>query len=102
MRMMRSFLSTGNINKIDLYMVGIEVYLHYSTSYINQKHFNILKSASCVEKLIVGQVITLNKSVMIRKKSLVTVTPSIKYSQIMNGTYNAKSPSIKMSIMMKA
>ena len=98
---MRCFLPTGNIDGIDLCVAGIEVHLHHFTSHIGWEHFNVLRNTLCVEKLVVGQVITLNKNVMIRKRSSVIATPNIRHSQVMNGTYNAGSPSIKVSMMMK-
>lgn len=36
------------------------------------------------------------------KKKLVIVIPNIKYCQVMNKIYNAKSSNMKVSIMMKA
>ena len=64
-KMMKCFLSTSNIDEIDLCVAGIEVHLYHLTPHIGREHFNVLKSALCMEKLVVGQVITLNKNVMI-------------------------------------
>ena len=64
--MIRYFLPTNNIDKIDLCVAGIEVHFHYLAPHIDQKHFNAWKSILYVEKSAVGQVITLNKSVINR------------------------------------
>lgn len=42
-KMMRYFLSTSNIDKIDLCVANIEVYFCCLAPYIGQKHFNIWK-----------------------------------------------------------
>ncbi len=60
-----------------------------SSRFSSRPFFNALRSVLCAEQLAVGQLITLNKSGIIRKSSLVTVTPSIRTDQVMNGTYNA-------------
>lgn len=64
-RMIRCSLLTGNINKIDLYMASIKVHLYHFALYIGQKYLNVLKSTLYVKKLVVGQVIIFNKSVII-------------------------------------
>lgn len=87
----RCFLSTGNIDKIDRCMAGIEVHLQHLVSHISQKYFNILKSALCVENLVVSQVMRLNKSVIIQKKSLMTVTSSKRHDQVMSKTFHTGS-----------
>lgn len=63
-RMMRYFLPTNNINKINLYVAGIKVYLYHLAPHIGQKHFNILKSILYMEKSAIGQLIIFNKIVM--------------------------------------
>ena len=100
-KMIRCFLPTGNIDGIDLCVAGIEVHLHYLAPHIGQEHFNVLTSALYIEKSIVGQVITLNKSVMTQKRGLVTATPSIRDNQVISEIYNAGSRSMKVLMMMK-
>lgn len=98
---MRYFLSIGNIDKIDLCVASIEVHFHHLALYIGQKYFNILKSVLRIEKSAIGQVITLNKSVMSQKRSLVTVILSLKYDQIMSKTFNTGSQSMKVLTIIK-
>lgn len=74
---MRFFLPIGNINKIELYMVDIKVHI-YSHLVFYFGNFNILKSVLCIKQLAIGQLIILNKSVIIKKRSLVIITSSIK------------------------
>lgn len=53
-KLMKRFLLTGNIDKIDLYIISIKIYLHlYLVFYLD--HFNILKSDLFVEQLAVSQ-----------------------------------------------
>lgn len=97
---MRCFLLTGSINGKDLGVAGIEV-LHFHLSPISHLgQSNILKSVLYIEKSFVRQQIILSRSMMTRKKSLVTFTSNIKPSQFMNKPYNARSPSIKVLRMM--
>lgn len=104
----------ANINKIDLYVIDIKihsirskmhliyiVYLHL-VFYLSKRHFNALRNILYMRKLAVSLLITANKSVMTRKRNLVTITPSIKFNQIINETYNAGSQSIKVLTTMKA
>lgn len=100
-KIVRCFLSTGSIDGISLCAGSIEVQLYHLVLHIGQKHFNALKSVLYVEKSAVGQVITFNKSVMSRKRSLVTAIPSLKHDQVMSKTYNAGSWSMKVLIMIK-
>ena len=44
-KIMRYFLLIGNIDKINLYVAGIKVYLCCLSCHIGQKHFNVLESA---------------------------------------------------------
>ena len=60
---MRYFLPTGSIDKIDPCAAGIEV--HLPTIIFHLNYFNILKSDLYMENSAVGQQITLNKSVII-------------------------------------
>lgn len=99
---MRYFLLTGNIDRIDLCMTSIEIYLYDIIPYIGRKYFNVLKSTLCIEKLFVSQVIILNKNMMIWKKSLAFVTSTIRHDQVINKTYNAKLLNVKISMIMKA
>ena len=64
--MIRYFLLISNIDNINLYIAGIETYLHYLALYISQKYFSILKSAFYIKKSVVGQVIIHD---YLRKKS---------------------------------
>lgn len=112
-KMMRCFSPIANIDKIDLYVVDIKIYLirpkmhliHLVHLYLifslSQRQFNVPKSVLYMRKLAVSLLIIVNKSVMTRKKSLVTVTPSIKFNQVMNGTYNAGLQDIKVLTMIK-
>ena len=100
---MRCSLSTGIINGIDSCAAGIEMHFYpHLAFYLREEYINVLKSVLSMEKLAVGQQITLSRSVMTRKRSLVTITSTIRPGQIMNGTYNTGSPSIKLLIMIKA
>lgn len=60
-------------------MTGIEIHLWHLAPDIGQKYLNILKSALYIKKSVVNQVIILNKSVMTRKKSLITDIPNIRH-----------------------
>lgn len=100
-KMMRYFLLTGSKDRINLFVVGIKIYLHHLTLHIGQEHFNTLKNSLYMESLVVDQVITLNKSVMTQKRSLVTAIPNIKYNQVISKSYNAKSRSMKVLTIMK-
>ena len=86
---MRCFLLTDNIDKIALCMAGIEVHFYHLVPHIGLEHFNALKSVLCIEKSAIGQVITLNISVMSQKISLIIAIPSLRYNQIMSKTLNA-------------
>lgn len=60
----RYFLPTDNIDKINIYVVDIEVYFHlFPISHLG--HFNILKSILYIEQLVFSQLIILHKSVII-------------------------------------
>ena len=54
-----------------------------------------------MEKLFVGQVITLNKSEMTHKRNLVIATLNIRYDQAIKKVSNAGLQNIKMLTMMK-
>lgn len=98
--MKRYFLSTGNIDKIDLYVAIIEAHPHpLLVFYLGQS--NGLKSVLCLEKSASGQQIILSKSVMTQKRSLVTVTLSIRSGQAINKLYNTGSPIMKVLRIMK-
>lgn len=61
--MMRCFLSTVTINRINLCVNIIDMqFFYYLVFYIGQKYFNILKNVLCIEKSVVNQLIKLNKS----------------------------------------
>lgn len=71
---MTYLLSTGSINGMNLYVIDIKVYFYsYLIFYLSYEYFNILKNVSFIKKLDVGQLITLNKSVIIWKKSLAII-----------------------------
>lgn len=61
---MRYILPTGGINKIDLYMVSIKIYL-YLYLIFHLDHFNTLRSVLCLKQLAISQLTTLNKDVII-------------------------------------
>lgn len=98
---MRYFLLTGNINKIDLYIVGIKIYLYYLIFHISQKYFNILKNALYIKKLIISQIIIFNRNMIISNKSLVTAISIIKHDQVINKTYHKKLQNIKILTIIK-
>ena len=54
-----------------------------------------------MEKSVVGQVITLKKSVITQKGSSITTIASIKHDQVMNKTYNTGLQSMKVLAIMK-
>ena len=111
-KMISCFLPIANIDKINLCVVGIEehlihprIYLSYFIHlyfivYLGQKHFNISKSVLYIKKLAVGLLIIPNRSIIIGKKSLAIVTPSIKLNQVMSGIYNIGSLNMKMLTIM--
>lgn len=76
--MIRYFLLIDIIIKIDWCIVGIEVYFHPNlVLYLG--YFNSLENTLYKEKLVISQIITLNKSMMTWKKDLVIATLNIKY-----------------------
>lgn len=80
-KIIRYFLSIININKIDIYVVSIKKHFIYLKIYFiyliypyfififSQKYFNILRNILYIKKLTVNLLITINKSVIIKKKS---------------------------------
>lgn len=65
-KMIRYFLLTTNINRIDLCVASIEMHIYYHfVFHIGQKHLNALRSILYLEKSAIGQLITLNNSMMI-------------------------------------
>lgn len=62
---MRYFLSTNNINKINLCLASIEIHFYHLAFHMNKEYFNVLKSVLCIKKLAINEVITLNKSIII-------------------------------------
>lgn len=71
---MTYLLSTGSINGMNLYVIDIKVYFYpYLIFYLSHEYFNILKNILFIKKLDVGQLITLNKSVIIWQKSLTII-----------------------------
>lgn len=63
MTMMRCFLLINNINRIDLYVAGIEVNPQSSlVLYLSLS--NILKSVLCMKKIVVDQQIILSKNMI--------------------------------------
>ena len=82
-------------------MAEIEVYLSCLVPYIGHEHFNVLKNAFYIEKLVVGQVIISNKTVMTRKKNLITVILSISHDQIISEICNTGLQSVKVLMMIK-
>lgn len=98
---MRYFLSTNNINKINLYLASIEIHFYHFAFHIDKEYFNISKSVLYIKKLVIDEVITLNKSIIIWKKSLMTTIPSLKYNQIISKTFNTRSQNIRVLIIIK-
>lgn len=110
---MRHFLPIASIDGMDLckvdtkiHLICPEIYFTYLVHphlvlHLSQGYFNASKSVLYVEKLAVGQSIISNKRVITQKKSLVTVTPSIKTDKGINRTYNAQSLSMKIWTIIK-
>lgn len=110
-KIIRCFLFIANIDKINIYKVGIEenfIYLgvyfthlvhFYFIFYLRQRYFNIPKSVLYMKNLAISPLITLNKNVITRKKSLVFIISSIKPDQVINGTYKTRLLSMKMLTM---
>ena len=75
-RTMRHFSSIASIKEIDLYKVGIKVYLicpklHFIylvnphlVFYLSKRYFNGPRNILYIEKLAVGQLITSNRSMI--------------------------------------
>ena len=93
----RCFLSTSSINKIDLYAASIE--LQISTIILDFGHSNPPKSILYMEKLVAGQQIILNRSVRRRKRSLMTVTLILRLGQFLNEIYNPELSNMKLLTM---
>lgn len=93
---MRYFLSITNIDKIGLCAAGLKMRLYHLVHYIGPEYVNVQKSVLYVEKSVIGQVISLSKKKMMRKKNLLTATPNIKYDQVMSKTFNAGLCGMKM------
>lgn len=74
---MKYFLPISNINKINQYMANIKVHLPIIVLYLGR--FNALKSVLSMEKSAAGQQIIFNKSMMSQKRSLVTVTLTLRH-----------------------
>lgn len=99
--MIRCSLRTAGINRIDLCMTGIKVHFHYCLdSHVSHKNFNIAKSVLFVKKSTVSQPITLNKSVMMRKRRFLTANPSLRHDKVISKKFNTKSASRKVLTMM--
>lgn len=97
--MIRCFLPTGNINKIDLCMASIEVHLFIIILYLG--YFYAISNVFCAKKLAIGQQIIFNSSIITQKRNLVIVTPSIRFGQVMNKFYNTRLPNMKVLKIMK-
>lgn len=73
---MKCFSSIANINKMDLYIVNIEMHfiypkmhliylIHlYFVPYFGQRHFNALKSLLYIRNFAIGLLIIANKSMV--------------------------------------
>lgn len=92
-KIIRCFLPTGNISKIELFVADIEVHLCCLAAYIGQEHFKVLKNTLYLKNLVVSQVIRLNKSIKTGKENFVIIIPSIRHDQVMTKIYNAKARS---------
>ncbi len=99
--MPRCFLPTTNIDKIGLCATGLEVLFHHLVHYIGSEYFNVQRNVLYREKLVVSQIITLDKSEMTQKRSLVTATSNIRYNQAMSETFNVRLQNMKVLIMIK-
>ena len=97
--MTRYSLPTGSIDGIDLCVAGIKVHPHLSPIFHLGQSI-IPKSVLCVEKSAVGQQIILSRTVTNQRESLMIVILSIRPGQVMNETYNVRSPSMKVLKMM--
>ncbi len=78
--MMRCSLLSANIDKIGLCTASLEVLFHHLVLHIGSKHCNKPRNVLYTEKLVIGQVITLDKNETTQKKSLVTTTPNIRHN----------------------
>lgn len=96
---MKYSLPTGSITKTNLYAAEINIQLHIIVVYPH--HFNVSKSVLYIEKLTTGQQITFNKKVISRKRSLVTVNPTLNPGQVMKKIDNTRLPTVKVLTMMK-
>lgn len=68
-RIIKCFLETASVNKMNLCVASIKVHFyHHLVSHIRREHLNAPKSVLYEQKSAVSQLITLNPSVMIRKK----------------------------------
>ncbi len=99
--MMRYSLPTTNINKIGLCIIGLVVFYHYLVPHISLEHFNKEKNVLYMQKLVVSQVIMLNKSKTTQKTSLVITTLNIRYNQAIKKSSNARLQNIKVLMVMK-
>ena len=95
---MRYFSPTGNTDGINLCVAAIKAQLLYLVFHLT--HFIALRNVLCVEQSAAGKQITLNRSVMTWKRSLIIVILNIRPNQVMNKLYNARLLSIKVSKMM--
>ncbi len=97
---MRCFLLISNIDKIDLYMAGIKEHI-YLYLFLYFGYFNALKSVLYIDKSAISQQIIFNKSVIIQKRSLMTIILIIRPNQVINKIYKTRLLSIKVLIIIK-
>lgn len=100
-RTMRCSSPIASIDGMKLCVVSTEVHLIHPkvhstylvhpdlVFHLGKGDFDESKSVLCMKKSAVDQLITPNRSMMTRKRSLVAVNPSIKSNQVINRTYNA-------------
>lgn len=82
-------------------MSNIEMYFYpYFISYLSHKYFNILlKIVLYIKELAISQYIKFNRSIITQKRSLMIVTPSIRFKQIINKTHNVRLLNMKLLII---
>lgn len=91
---------TNNINRIDLYATNIKINLLTIILYLSK--FYTLKNVLFVKRLAASKKLTLKYSIMSQKRSFVTVTKTLRPSQIMNKIYNTGLSTIKLLTKIKA
>lgn len=72
-KIVRYFLLNSNIDEIGLYMRRIVVHFYHTIFYIDQKHFNAIKSVLDIKLSAVSYFITLSRSIISQKRYLMII-----------------------------